>query len=239
MANKSLATAPADQTILVTGGAGFIGSHTCVELLEQGYNVVVVDDLSNSSEEAIRRIGEITGKPEKLTFYQVDILDREALDKVFAAHDIDAIIHFAGFKAVGESTQKPLEYYWNNVTGSLVLFDVARNHDVKNIIFSSSATVYGDPEMIPITEDCPKHEATNPYGETKSMLERILTDLHRADPEWNVVLLRYFNPIGAHESGRIGEDPKGIPNNLLPYVAQGCHGQARMHPGLRRRLSYS
>ena len=141
MANKSLATAPADQTILVTGGAGFIGSHTCVELLDQGYNVVVVDDLSNSSEEAIRRIGEITGKPEKLTFYQVDILDREALDKVFAAHDIDAIIHFAGFKAVGESTQKPLEYYWNNVTGSLVLFDVARNHDVKNIIFSISATV--------------------------------------------------------------------------------------------------
>ena len=225
MANKSLATAPADQTILVTGGAGFIGSHTCVELLEQGYNVVVVDDLSNSSEEAIRRIGEITGKPEKLTFYQVDILDREALDKVFAAHDIDAIIHFAGFKAVGESTQKPLEYYWNNVTGSLVLFDVARNHDVKNIIFSSSATVYGDPEMIPITEDCPKHEATNPYGETKSMLERILTDLHRADPEWNVVLLRYFNPIGAHESGRIGEDPKGIPNNLLPYVAQVATGK--------------
>ena len=225
MANKSLATAPADQTILVTGGAGFIGSHTCVELLDQGYNVVVVDDLSNSSEEAIRRIGEITGKPEKLTFYQVDILDREALDKVFAAHDIDAIIHFAGFKAVGESTQKPLEYYWNNVTGSLVLFDVARNHDVKNIIFSSSATVYGDPEMIPITEDCPKHEATNPYGETKSMLERILTDLHRADPEWNVVLLRYFNPIGAHESGRIGEDPKGIPNNLLPYVAQVAIGK--------------
>ena len=225
MANKSLATAPADQTILVTGGAGFIGSHTCVELLEQGYNVVVVDDLSNSSEEAIRRIGEITGKPEKLTFYQVDILDREALDKVFAAHDIDALIHFAGFKAVGESTQKPLEYYWNNVTGSLALFDVARNHDVKNIIFSSSATVYGDPEMIPITEDCPKHEATNPYGETKSMLERILTDLHRADPEWNVVLLRYFNPIGAHESGRIGEDPKGIPNNLLPYVAQVATGK--------------
>lgn len=225
MANKSLATAPADQTILVTGGAGFIGSHTCVELLDQGYNVVVVDDLSNSSEKAIRRIGEITGKPEKLTFYQVDILDREALDKVFAAHDIDAIIHFAGFKAVGESTQKPLEYYWNNVTGSLVLFDVARNHDVKNIIFSSSATVYGDPEMIPITEDCPKHEATNPYGETKSMLERILTDLHRADPEWNVVLLRYFNPIGAHESGRIGEDPKGIPNNLLPYVAQVAIGK--------------
>ena len=227
MANKSLATAPADQTILVTGGAGFIGSHTCVELLEQGYNVVVVDDLSNSSEEAIRRIGEITGKPEKLTFYQVDILDREALDKVFAAHDIDAIIHFAGFKAVGESTQKPLEYYWNNVTGSLVLFDVARNHDVKNIIFSSSATVYGDPEMIPITEDCPKHEATNPYGETKSMLERILTDLHRADPEWNVVLLRYFNPIGAHESGRIGEDPKGIPNNLVPYVAQVAIGKMK------------
>lgn len=225
MANKSLATTPDQQTILVTGGAGFIGSHTCVELLDKGYDVVVVDDLSNSSEEAIRRIGQITGKADHLTFYQVNILDREELERVFAMHDIDAIIHFAGYKAVGESTQKPLEYYWNNVTGSLVLFDVARNHGVKNIIFSSSATVYGDPEMIPITEECPLHEATNPYGETKAMLERILTDLHRADNEWNVVLLRYFNPIGAHESGMIGEDPKGIPNNLLPYVAQVATGK--------------
>lgn len=225
MANKSLATDPQQQTILVTGGAGFIGSHTCVELLEKGYNVVVVDDLSNSSEIAIDRIGEITGKANKLTFCQVNILDREGIEQVFAAHDIDAIIHFAGFKAVGESTEKPLEYYWNNVAGSLVLFEVARDHGVKNVIFSSSATVYGDPEMIPITEACPLHEATNPYGETKSMLERILTDLYRADDEWNVVLLRYFNPIGAHASGLIGEDPKGIPNNLLPYVAQVATGK--------------
>lgn len=225
MANKTLATNPSDQTILVTGGAGFIGSHTCVELLEKGYKVVVVDDLSNSSEVAIDRIGEITGKADDLVFYQVNILDREGLDKVFSQHDINAIIHFAGFKAVGESTQKPLEYYWNNVAGSLVLFDVAREYGVKNVIFSSSATVYGDPEMIPITEECPLHEATNPYGETKAMLERILTDLYRADGEWNVVLLRYFNPIGAHESGRIGEDPKGIPNNLLPYVAQVATGK--------------
>ena len=162
MANKSLATDPQQQTILVTGGAGFIGSHTCVELLEKGYNVVVVDDLSNSSEIAIDRIGEITGKANKLTFCQVNILDREGIEQVFAAHDIDAIIHFAGFKAVGESTEKPLEYYWNNVAGSLVLFEVARDHGVKNVIFSSSATVYGDPEMIPITEACPLHEATNP-----------------------------------------------------------------------------
>lgn len=225
MTNKSLATTPDQQTILVTGGAGFIGSHTCVELLDRGYNVVVVDDLSNSSEEAIRRIGQITGKADKLAFYQANILDREALERVFETHDIDAIIHFAGFKAVGESTQKPLEYYWNNVTGSLVLFEVARDHGVKNVIFSSSATVYGDPEMVPITEACPLHEATNPYGETKAMLERILTDLYRADDEWNVVLLRYFNPIGAHESGLIGEDPKGIPNNLLPYVAQVATGK--------------
>lgn len=225
MANKSLATSPNQQTILVTGGAGFIGSHTVVELLEQGYNVVVVDDLSNSSEVAIERIGQITGAADRLTFYQANILDRAALEEIFSKHNFNAIIHFAGFKAVGESTQKPLEYYWNNVTGSLVLFDVARNHGVKNIIFSSSATVYGDPEWIPITEECPLHEATNPYGETKAMLERILTDLHRADAEWNVVLLRYFNPIGAHESGLIGEDPKDIPNNLLPYVAQVATGK--------------
>lgn len=225
MSNKTLATNPEDQTILVPGGAGFIGSHTCVELLEQGYNVVVVDDLSNSSEVAIERIGQITNKPEKLTFYQMNILDRDGLERVFNAHDINAIIHFAGFKAVGESTQKPLEYYWNNVAGSLVLFEVARSHGVKNIIFSSSATVYGDPDQIPITEDCPLHEATNPYGETKAMLERILTDLFRADDEFNVVLLRYFNPIGAHPSGLIGEDPKDIPNNLLPYVSQVAVGK--------------
>lgn len=226
MSNKSLAAPHESQTILVTGGAGFIGSHTSVELLEQGYRIVIFDDLSNSSSVAVDRIRELTGATEEsCSFVQASILDREALEKVFNDHDIAAIIHFAGFKAVGESTQKPLEYYWNNVAGSLVLFDVARSHGVKNVIFSSSATVYGEPEMIPITEECPKHESTNPYGETKSMLERILTDFYRADDEWNVVLLRYFNPIGAHVSGRIGEDPKGIPNNLLPYVAQVATGK--------------
>lgn len=226
MANKSLAGAHGDQTILVTGGAGFIGSHTCVELLEGGYNVVILDDLSNSNAVAISRIAELANAgDDQLAFVEGSILDREKVQQVFDGHDIDAIIHFAGFKAVGESTQKPLEYYWNNVAGSLVLFDVARQHGVKNVIFSSSATVYGEPEMIPITEECPKHESTNPYGETKSMLERILTDFYRADDEWNIVLLRYFNPIGAHVSGRIGEDPKGIPNNLLPYVAQVAIGK--------------
>lgn len=226
MANKSLAAPHSDLTILVTGGAGFIGSHTCVELLDKGYNVVIVDDLSNSSPVAVDRIREITGvMDDQLVFVEANILDRVALEDIFSTYPIDAIIHFAGFKAVGESTQKPLEYYWNNVAGSLVLFDVAREHEVKNIIFSSSATVYGEPEMIPITEACPKHEATNPYGETKSMLERILTDFYKADDEYNVVLLRYFNPIGAHKSGRIGEDPKDIPNNLLPYVSQVAVGK--------------
>lgn len=226
MANKSLAAPHSDLTILVTGGAGFIGSHTCVELLDKGYNVVIVDDLSNSSPVAVDRIREITGvMDDQLVFVEANILDRDVLENIFSTYPIDAIIHFAGFKAVGESTQKPLEYYWNNVAGSLVLFDVARAHDVKNIIFSSSATVYGEPEMIPITEACPKHEATNPYGETKSMLERILTDFYKADDEYNVVLLRYFNPIGAHKSGRIGEDPKDIPNNLLPYVSQVAVGK--------------
>ncbi len=228
MANKSLAK-PHDQIcVLVTGGAGFIGSHTCVELLNQGYRVVVVDDLSNSSQVALDRVRKITGlapDDDRLSFYQDNILDREALEHIFQENDIDAIIHFAGFKAVGESVQKPLEYYWNNVAGTLVLCGVAREHDVKNIVFSSSATVYGEPDFIPITESCPKHEATNPYGETKSMLERVLTDLYKGDNEWNVVLLRYFNPIGAHESGLIGEDPKGIPNNLLPYVAQVAVGK--------------
>ena len=226
MANKSLAKPSQETTVLVTGGAGYIGSHTCVELLEKGYRVVVVDNLSNSSEVALDRVRTITGATaESLVFYQADILDKEALEQVFSENNIDAIIHFAGYKAVGESVKKPLEYYWNNIAGTLVLCDVARKHDVKNIIFSSSATVYGEPEFIPITEDCPKHEATNPYGQTKSMLERILTDLYIGDNEWNVVLLRYFNPIGAHESGLIGEDPKGIPNNLVPYVAQVAVGK--------------
>ena len=209
--------------ILVTGGAGYIGSHTCLELLKAGYEVVVVDNLCNSSEEAVKRVEKISGKPVK--FYQADILDREALEKIFESETIDSVIHFAGLKAVGESVAKPLECYYNNITGTLVLCDVMRKHGVKNIVFSSSATVYGDPAFVPITEECPKGTITNPYGQTKSMLEQILTDFHVADPEWNVVLLRYFNPIGAHESGMIGEDPKGIPNNLVPYIAQVAVGK--------------
>ena len=209
--------------ILVTGGARYIGSHTCVELLEAGYGVVVVDNLYNSSEKSIERIREITGKD--LTFYNVDILDYDALDKIFSDEKVDCVIHFAGLKAVGESVSKPLEYYQNNIAGTLVLCDVMRKHGVKNIIFSSSATVYGDPAFIPITEKCPKGTPTNPYGWTKHMIEQILTDFHTADAEWNVILLRYFNPIGAHKSGLIGEDPKGIPNNLLPYVAQVAIGK--------------
>ncbi len=209
--------------ILVTGGAGYIGSHTCIELINAGYDVVVLDNLCNSSEKSLERVAQITGK--KVPFYKVDILDREGMNEIFEKESIDSVIHFAGLKAVGESVSKPLEYYHNNITGTLLLCDVMRLHNVKNIIFSSSATVYGDPAFIPITEDCPKGKITNPYGQTKSMLEQILTDLHVADPEWNVVLLRYFNPIGAHESGLIGEDPKGIPNNLLPYIAQVAVGK--------------
>ena len=210
-------------SILVAGGAGYIGSHTCVELLEAGYEVVVVDNLYNASEESLKRVEKITGKA--VTFYEADILDKEALNKIFDAHEIEAVIHFAGYKAVGESVQKPIEYYHNNMTGTLVLCDVMRAHGVKNIVFSSSATVYGDPAQIPITENCPKGQPTNPYGWTKSMLEQVLTDIHTSDNEWNVILLRYFNPIGAHKSGMIGEDPKGIPNNLVPYVAQVAVGK--------------
>lgn len=209
--------------ILVTGGAGYIGSHTCVELLANDYEVVVVDNLYNASREAVSRVEEITGK--SIAFYQVDLLDQEALNRVFDEENIDAVIHFAGLKAVGESVSKPIEYYHNNLTGTLHLVDCMRAHNVKNIIFSSSATVYGEPAFVPITEECPKGTPTNAYGWTKWMLEQILTDLHTADPEWNVILLRYFNPIGAHESGRIGEDPKGIPNNLVPYVAQVAVGK--------------
>ena len=209
--------------ILVTGGAGYIGSHTCVNLLENNYEVVIVDNLYNSNEKVVDRITQITGK--KPAFYNVDLLDKEALDGVFEKEKIDAVIHFAGLKAVGESVEKPIEYYHNNLTGTLHLVDCMRNHDVKNIIFSSSATVYGDPAFIPITEECPKGSPTNPYGWTKWMLEQILTDLHTADNSWNVILLRYFNPIGAHKSGLIGEDPKGIPNNLVPYVAQVAVGK--------------
>ncbi|QUO31662.1 UDP-glucose 4-epimerase GalE [Coprococcus sp. AF21-14LB] len=211
--------------ILVTGGAGYIGSHTCIELLNEGYEVVVVDNLCNSCEESLKRVEEITGKTVK--FYEADLLDRDALEKIFAAEKVESVIHFAGLKAVGESVQKPLEYYHNNITGTLILCDVMRNHGVKNIVFSSSATVYGDPAFIPITEECPKGVCTNPYGWTKSMLEQILTDLHTADAEWNVVLLRYFNPIGAHKSGKIGENPKGIPNNLMPYITQVAVGKLK------------
>ena len=208
--------------ILVTGGAGYIGSHTCVELLNAGYDVVV-DNLYNSSEKALQRVEQITGK--KVKFYEVDLLDQPALKDVFDKETIESVIHFAGLKAVGESVHKPLEYYHNNITGTLILCDEMRKHGVKDIVFSSSATVYGDPAEIPITENCPKGEITNPYGRTKGMLEQILTDLHTADAGWNVVLLRYFNPIGAHESGLIGEDPKGIPNNLVPYIAQVAVGK--------------
>ncbi len=209
--------------VLVTGGAGYIGSHTCVELLNNGYEVVVMDNLYNSSEKVIERVEKITGK--KVTFYKTDMLSRAGVEEIFEKETIDSVIHFAGYKAVGESVQKPLEYYYNNITGTLTLCDVMRRHGVKKMIFSSSATVYGDPAFVPITEDCPKGRITNPYGQTKSMLEQILTDLHVSDPEWNVVLLRYFNPIGAHSSGLIGEDPRGIPNNLLPYIAQVAVGR--------------
>ena len=211
--------------ILVTGGAGYIGSHTVVELQNAGYDVVVLDNLSNSSEKSLERVEKLTGKPVK--FYKADILDRDALNEIFEKEDIDSCIHFAGLKAVGESVAKPWEYYENNIAGTLTLVDVMRKHNVKNIIFSSSATVYGDPAIIPITEECPKGQCTNPYGWTKSMLEQILTDIQKADPEWNVVLLRYFNPIGAHESGLIGEDPNGIPNNLMPYVTQVAVGKLK------------
>ena len=221
------ALAPQDTCVLVTGGAGFIGSHTVVQLLEGGYQVVIVDDLSNSSSVAVDRVKQIVGDEaaKNLTFYQANVLDRDAMNKIFDENKIDRVIHFAGFKAVGESVHKPIEYYHNNIENTLVLVDVMRQHGCKSIIFSSSSTVYGDPDSLPLTEESPKKPATNPYGWTKWMIEQILTDLHTADPEWNVVLLRYFNPIGAHPSGLIGEDPKGIPNNLVPYVAQVAVGK--------------
>ncbi|OUO32927.1 UDP-glucose 4-epimerase GalE [Olsenella sp. An293] len=219
--------APQDTRVLVTGGAGFIGSHTVVELLTRGYQVVIVDDLSNSSPKVCDRIKTIVG-PEaaaRLAFVEANVNDRAALEKIFDEHPIDRVIHFAGFKAVGESVSKPIEYYANNIGSTLTLVDVMREHSCKSIIFSSSATVYGDPDSLPLTEQSPKKPATNPYGWTKWMIEQILTDLHTADPEWDVVLLRYFNPIGAHPSGLMGEDPKGIPNNLVPYVAQTAIGK--------------
>lgn len=209
--------------ILITGGAGYIGSHTALELLNKGYEVVVYDNLSNSSQESLRRVEELTGK--KVAFYEGDILDKEALTAMFKAENVDAVIHCAALKAVGESVQKPLEYYHNNITGTLSLMGVMDEVGVKNIVFSSSATVYGSPEEMPITENCPKGACTNPYGWTKSMMEQIMTDVQKAKPDWNVILLRYFNPVGAHKSGRIGEDPKGIPNNLMPYISQVAVGK--------------
>ena len=208
--------------ILLTGGAGYIGSHTIIELDKAGHTVVVVDNLCNSKEEALRRVEKIIGKP--VPFVRADVRDREAMDRIFKTYTIDAVIHFAGLKAVGESCEKPLEYYENNMNATFVLLDVMRRNGCKNIIFSSSATVYGDPAQIPITEECPKGHCTNPYGQTKSMLEEVLKDVQKADPEWNVVLLRYFNPIGAHKSGLIGENPNGIPNNLMPYITQTAIG---------------
>lgn len=209
-------------SILVTGGTGYIGSHTTLELLKAGYEVVVVDNLSNSSKEALSRVEDITGK--KATFYEADLLDKSALDDIFSTHEIDAVIHFAGYKAVGESVENPLIYYNNNINSTICLCEVMREHEVKDIVFSSSATVYGDPHEVPITEDFPL-QTTNPYGRTKLFIEYILKDLHVSDTKWNVALLRYFNPVGAHESGKIGEDPAGIPNNLMPYISQVAVGK--------------
>ena len=208
--------------ILVTGGAGYIGSHTTLALLESGYAVTVVDNLSNSKEISLQRVKELTGK--SLQFHQVDLLDRDKLDHIIANNQFSAVIHFAGLKAVGESVGIPLRYYHNNVTGTLNLLEVMKKHDLRTLVFSSSATVYGEPKTVPITEDFPL-SATNPYGRTKLIIEDILRDLYRAEPEWNIALLRYFNPVGAHRSGRIGEDPNGIPNNLLPYIAQVAVGR--------------
>lgn len=208
--------------ILVTGGAGYIGSHTSVELLESGYEIVIIDNFLNSKPESLKRIKQITGKDFK--FYEVDLLDKEALDKVFCENEIEAVIHFAGLKAVGESVAKPLWYYHNNITGTLILCEVMKKHGVKKIVFSSSATVYGNPASVPIREDFPL-STTNPYGATKLMIENILRDVFVSDNEWSIALLRYFNPIGAHESGLIGEDPNGIPNNLMPYIAQVAAGK--------------
>ena len=209
--------------ILVTGGAGYIGSHTCVELLEKGYEVVVIDNYYNSCAVSVERVEKITGK--KVALYEGDIRDKPLLDRIFTEHKIDCVIHFAGLKAVGESCAKPILYYDNNIGGTLALVEVMQKHNCKKIIFSSSATVYGDPEVLPLTEECRTGGTTNPYGTSKLFQERILSDLYDADNDWTVILLRYFNPVGAHESGLIGEDPKGIPNNLMPYIAQVASGK--------------
>ncbi len=211
------------KTILVTGGAGYIGSHTLIELHNAGYDFVVVDNLINSQRESLNRVSRIIGK--EIPFYKVDIRDAMSLEKIISSHKFYACIHFAGLKAVGESVEKPLEYYDNNMTGTFVLLTQLRKYGCKNLIFSSSATVYGNPQFVPITEECPKGQCTNPYGQTKSMLEEVLKDVQKADSEWNIVLLRYFNPIGAHESGTIGENPNGIPNNLMPYITQVAVGK--------------
>jgi len=211
------------KTILVTGGAGYIGSHTVLQLLEQDFNVVVLDNLSNASAESLSRVQALTNK--SLTFIEGDIRDEVLLNATFGQHKIDAVIHFAGLKAVGESVQKPLEYYHNNVYGTLTLCNAMRDANVKNLVFSSSATVYGDPTVLPLREDLPTGTPTNPYGTSKLMVEHVLTDLYKADNDWNIVLLRYFNPVGAHSSGRIGEDPNGIPNNLMPYISQVASGK--------------
>ena len=211
-----------NQTILVTGGAGYIGSHTCLELLEAGYDVVAVDNLSNSNKESLKRVQKITGK--KLTFFQCDLLDKTLLSQIFVDCQIQAVIHFAGFKAVGESVEKPLLYYKNNVSGTVMLLEVMDEAGVKDIVFSSSCTVYGNPEVLPINENSPL-KAVNPYGQTKLAIEQILKDLQKSDPSWNISILRYFNPVGAHRSGDIGEDPLGIPNNLMPYITQVAVGE--------------
>ena len=209
-------------TILVTGGCGYIGSHTTLELLNKGYDVVVVDNFSNSSYESLRRVQQITGK--EVTFYEADIRNGEQMENIFKAHTFDAVIHFAAFKAVGESNKMPLKYYENNISGTVELLKIMDKYNVKKIIFSSSATVYGEPERLPLDENC-RLSTTNPYGSTKLMMEMIMQDLYKSDKEWNIILLRYFNPVGAHESGLIGEDPKGIPNNLMPFVAQVASGR--------------
>ena len=211
--------------ILVTGGAGYIGSHTCVELLQKGYEVVVADNLSNSSKESLNRVISITGK--SLKFYNADVRNSRAMDKIFTDNDIDWVIHFAGLKAVGESCAKPIEYYDNNLNGTLVLLQAMKKHGCKKIVFSSSATVYGDPEVLPLTEECKTGGTTNPYGTSKYFQEIMLNDVYKSDNEWTVVLLRYFNPVGAHESGLIGEDPKGIPNNLTPYISKVAIGELK------------
>lgn len=210
--------------ILITGGAGYIGSHTCVELLNAGYEIIVVDNLLNSKKEALNRISEITGK--SFPFYQVDLLDEKKLERVFEENEVEAVIHFAGLKAVGESVKLPLWYYHNNITGTINLCNAMKKYDVKKLVFSSSATVYGMPERVPITEDSPLR-ALNPYGRTKLMIEEILSDLYQSDSSWSIALLRYFNPIGAHKSGLIGEDPNGIPNNLMPFITQVAVGKQK------------